>query len=89
MVEEQKPAAPLPTYTEEEVNYREDLLEKLMTLEHVRSILAVRDEAPVYINQINSLQRLVQGWYNKAVEAKAPKPAEAPAAAPATEEETD
>jgi hypothetical protein len=77
MAEEQKQPVPAPAiYTEEDMSVREDLLEKLMTLEHVKAGLMIRDESEVYINQINNLQRLVQGWYTKAVNEKRMKVAE-------------
>jgi hypothetical protein len=89
MAEEVKQPVQSPAvYTEEEMSVREDLLEKMMVLEHVRAGLIIRDEAPVYINQIANLQRLVQGWYTKAVNDKQPKPAEG-AAPPAEPDEGD
>jgi hypothetical protein len=85
MAEEVKQPVPTPAiYTEEDMSVREDLLEKMMVLEHVRAGLIIRDEAPVYVNQIANLQRLVQGWYTAAV-AKKQKAAE-PAPEPAPDE---
>jgi hypothetical protein len=58
------------TYTEEELVYREDLTQKLLTLEHAKSVLIGRGDAPLFINQLTDLQNLVQGWMNQAVQAK-------------------
>lgn len=89
MAEEVKQPVQAPAiYTEEDMSVREDLLEKMMTLEHVKAGLMIRDESPVYINQINNLQRLVQGWYTKAVNAKIQKPVE-PATPPEEPSEGD
>lgn len=51
-----------------DVNYILDLNEKLMTLEHVIAGLALRDESPIYITQMTNLQKIVIGWFNKAME---------------------
>jgi hypothetical protein len=56
-----------PMYTQEDMDYREDLMKKLMTLEHVKGILIAREDAPVFVNQIEDLKGIVMGWYSKAV----------------------
>jgi hypothetical protein len=57
-------------FTEEEVEYREDLQQKLLTLEHAKGLLIARDDSPVFIHQIQSLHDIVQQWYVNAVMAK-------------------
>jgi hypothetical protein len=56
-----------PMYTQEDMDYREDLMKKLLTLEHVKGILIAREDAPVFINQIEDLKGIVMGWYSKAI----------------------
>lgn len=58
------------TYTQKEVEYRDDLQQKLLTLEHVKSILIGRDDSPVFIHQINDLSELVRSWLMQSIEAK-------------------
>jgi hypothetical protein len=58
------------TYTEEELNYREDLTQKLLTLEHVKSVLIGRGDDPLFVNQIVDMQNIVKQWMAQAVRDK-------------------
>ena len=60
----------VPVYTQEDMEYREDLLKKITTLEHVKGILIAREDAPIFINQIQDLLNIVYGWYEGAINKK-------------------
>jgi hypothetical protein len=83
-----------PMFTQEDMDYREDLMKKLLTLEHVKGILIAREDAPVFINQIEDLKGIVMGWYSKAVNSQQggvsqEPPEEAPADDDGSGEEPD
>jgi hypothetical protein len=66
------PAQPVvpPTYSHDEVMYREDLLEKIYTCEHAISILKGRDDSAGFIEQLKSIQMIFRNWYQQAVMSK-------------------
>lgn len=66
---EQQKRTPI-VYTQEEVEYRDDLQGKLLTLEHVKSILISRDDSPVFLHHINDLHQMVRSWFLQTVTAK-------------------
>lgn len=57
-------------YTQEEVDEREDLLQKLLTLDHVKSILVSRGDSPLYIRQVEDLASIIRGWIDANARAK-------------------
>jgi hypothetical protein len=59
-----------PMYTQEEMNFREDLLQKLMTCDHVRGVLIAREDSPIFIHQIENMKQIFQRWYQEAINEK-------------------
>lgn len=59
-----------PTYTQEEVDFREDLLQKLMTCDHVKGVLIARDDSPIFISQIADMKNIFLKWYQDALAGK-------------------
>ena len=64
------PVPQVPIYTQYDMDFREDLMKKITTLEHVKAILIAREDAPLFINQIQDLLEIVYGWYNEAITKK-------------------
>ena len=60
-------------YTEQEVAYRDDLTQKLLTLEHAKSVLIGRGDDPMFVNQLADLQTIVKQWMAQAVREKQQK----------------
>lgn len=67
-IEEQK--KPVVTFTAEEVGYRDDLMQKLLTLNHVKSILVSTGDSVIFIRQIEDLASLVEGWIEEQIRMK-------------------
>jgi hypothetical protein len=57
-------------YTQDEMNFREDLLQKLMTCDHVKGVLIARDDSPVFIHQIEDMKSIFQKWYTDTINEK-------------------
>lgn len=67
-VKEKQVAAPM--YTQEEVDFREDLLQKLMTCDHVKGVLIAREDSPIFITQISDMKQIFLKWYQDALAGK-------------------
>lgn len=59
------------TYTQEELDYQKDLMQKLMTCDHVIGLLQAREDAPVFIKQMQNMKSIFIGWYEEALNEKA------------------
>lgn len=61
--EEQKQAPVMIAYVEQEVDYQEDLLGKLMAVDHVLSMFS-RDDPPVFRQHMEEIKTDYQQRYN-------------------------
>jgi len=62
-VKEQEPEQPVIMYTQEEVNFREDLMQKLMTLDHIKSVLVGRGDSEIFIKHTDELRDMVKNQF--------------------------
>jgi len=62
VVKKEAEAAPAPEpvmYTEAEVEAREDLMQKLMTIDHIKSVLVERKDPQHFIKDLDDLREMV------------------------------
>ena len=73
------------SYTAEEVEYQENLLGKLMTLDHLRGMLSRDESDKAFVSHIIDMKNEYQSLYIEFIQMKRAgfKPAPAPKAAPA------
>jgi hypothetical protein len=60
-------------YTQDELDFREDILQKLMTCDHVRGVLIAREDSPIFIHQVEDMKKIFMKWYQDAINEKAAK----------------
>lgn len=61
--QETAPAAPAAApimFTVEDMNYQSDLMQKLLTLDHVKSILVGNGDAEIFIKQIKYIREIFE-----------------------------
>lgn len=67
----QEPEKPVMMYTEAEVEEREDLMQKLMTLDHIKSVLVALGDSPVFIKHTEEIRTMVNNLAINYFQAKA------------------
>lgn len=70
MAAEKMVGKPEALYTQDEMNFREDLLQKLMTCDHVKGVLIAREDSPIFIHQIEDMKQIFMKWYQDAINEK-------------------
>lgn len=50
---------PVVMYTQADVEEREDLMQKLMTLDHIKSVLVALGDSPVFIKHTEEIRSMV------------------------------
>ena len=69
-VKEKEPEQPVIMYTQEEVNFREDLMQKLMTLDHIKSVLVGRGDPQVFIKHTDEIRNMINNLVHEYFNAK-------------------
>lgn len=66
----QVPEQPVVMYTQAEVNYREDLMQKLMTLDHIKSVLVGRGDSEIFIKHTEEIRGMISDAFLQYMQAK-------------------